>query len=189
MTAHFIRILADKCFASLRQMDKEATTILKDTGAPAGLSGWGWHVNPDAGKTEVEWTKRIANDLQRDRIRCDPPNKPYPNCMRKRCDLVVYGDDQYPIWIEIKGAWRDYWNGKGIYLSYLLYPLVEGLTPKSHTVPLDLIKLEMLRAKDASYVAELLVGFEKPDDPMDADRAQLACRYAAGRRYSVACSV
>ena len=159
-------------------MDEDATTIT-NTGSPAGLNDYGRHARPDSKRpsAEVEWSNRLATVLVEDGI---PTQREVQYPMpagpgrKKRCDLLVTDEGGAMVWIEVKGAWRDYWGGRGIYESYLLHPLVAGLDKsKTHTVPFDLLKLSTLHSPAADFVAELVVGFERPDDPMDGDIAKL----------------
>ena len=165
-------------FKYLRRMDEDATTVT-NTGSPAGLNDYGRHARPDSKRpsAEVEWSNRLATMLLEDGTSTQREVQ-YPKAdgpgRKKRCDLLVTAEGGATVWIEVKGAWRDYWRGGGIYQSYLLHPLVAGLDKtKTHTVPLDLLKLSTLRSPAADFVAELVVGFERPDDPMDGDIAKL----------------
>ncbi len=170
--------LAAQLFISLHQMDTEAITVRN--GSRTGLSWYGGHARPDLKKprTEPEWSNRLAA-LLTDAGMPTNAEVAYPAKPRTRCDLVVQCDDA-SIWIEVKGAWRSYWAKQGglwIYRSYLLHPLVGGLdASKTHTAPLDLAKLESLTPKDCDAVGLLLIGFDEPGDPMDADVADLEQR-------------
>lgn len=154
----------------LRQLDDEATTV-RD-GSPTGLSWYGGHAKPDQSRPQTEpcWSRRLAA-LLRQRDHDATAELAYPDIPRARCDLVVRTPDG-ACWIEIKGAWREYWRKQGglaIYRSYLLHPLVDGLVEKSHTVPNDIEKLATLSRDDAHTVASLLVGFDADDHPMNED--------------------
>ncbi|HEY3318943.1 MAG TPA: hypothetical protein VGP72_00500 [Planctomycetota bacterium] len=160
-------------FRLLRQMDAEATTV-KD-GFPTGLNWYGGHVGTR--QTEPQWSKRIVELLRAEGLvaECECG---YGAGTRDRCDVVIMLPEVGKFWLEIKGAWKEYWREKGtndlLYRSYLLHPLVPGLDKtKTHTVPLDLQKLARLTRADASYVGMLLVGFDSSEAPMDADVAQL----------------
>ena len=174
--------VASYLFCFLRKMDFEAAQSRgKKLGLPLGLSSYGYHARPDLPRPqgEVEWSKRLAQ-LFGDVNILSYCEKAYPDqngLVKKKkgkkpsCDLVCTLKNGKIIWIELKGAWRDWWGGNHkFYRSYLLHPLVAGLDPtKKHTVPLDLLRLSSLRPPEADYVAELLIGFERPDDPMDED--------------------
>lgn len=171
--------LAFALFSALRRMDAEATTIC--AGKPTGLSSYGYHARPDLKRpqTEPEWSKRLAVLLTAAgfpaRAECRYPGLPAGK--RNSCDVVVeLPDGGGRLWLELKGAWRDYWKargGLGIYRAYLLHPREPGLVEKSHTVPHDLTKLARLAPTDATAVAALVVGFQADDDPMDQDVADL----------------
>lgn len=167
--------LATTLFELLRQMDQEATTVCN--GHPTGLQDYGRHARPELRRpqNEPEWSKRLAR-LLTERGLPSAAEVKYPADPRKKCDVVVTLGPQQRLWIELKGAWRDYWQRQGslyLYRSYLLHPLVEGLNDKSHTVPRDLEKLTRLSAPEAQQVAMLLIGFERPDDTMDGDVGDL----------------
>lgn len=173
--------LSTTLFGALRQMDAEATTRLP-TGAPTGLSDYGRHSRPELRRpqAEVEWSRRLASLLRAAGYSVTTEVR-YPEYAlptkrrRQRCDLVVDLGEEGRLWLEIKGAWRDYWGGKsGIYHCYLLYPLApEYDLGKDHTVPFDLTKLKALRTPEAQFIAELLIGFERLDDPMDHEIRRL----------------
>jgi hypothetical protein len=172
MTVDSPLLLGQEVLAHLRAMDHEATTV-SAKGSPTGLNWYGGHARPELKKpqTEPEWSKELARRLTDGGVE-SAAEVPYPNSPRARCDAVSTLPDGSRVWIEIKGAWREYWRqyGKlGTYRSYLLHPLVAGLDPKSHTVPLDMEKLAGLSPEDASFVAILLVGFDSAEHPMDAD--------------------
>jgi hypothetical protein len=164
--------LPARILSYLRLMDAEATTPTQ-AGIPAGLNDYGRHARPDLRRpsAEREWSRRVSTLLSQNGFPTSLEVK-YPNQTdrgRKSCDLVIDLSSGERAWIEVKGAWRDYWKGGFIYRSYLLHPLEPGLDPKTHTVPLDLVKLSSLRLPEAAFVAELLIGFESPDDPMDEE--------------------
>lgn len=167
--------VASTLFALLRQMDQEAATVRN--GHPTGLQDYGRHARPELKRpqNEPEWSKRLAR-LLTERGLPSAAEVKYPDVPRQKCDVVVTLGPSERLWIELKGAWRDYWRRKGslyFYESYLLHPLKEGLDDKSHTVPRDIEKLARLRPPHAQHQGLLLVGFESPDDTMDADVALL----------------
>jgi hypothetical protein len=166
-------------FETLLAMDRDATTV-RD-GEPTGLYWYGRHARPDQKRpqTEPNWSKELARRLCAEGIEA-AAEVAYPRLdrsRRNRCDLVVSLADGSTLWIEIKGAWKEYWRQQGgmwFYESYLLHPLVGGLDKsKTHTVPLDLEKLASLRPDDADYVGMLLIGFDAAGAPMEQDVAKL----------------
>lgn len=165
--------IASTLFALLRQMDQEASTVCK--GHPTGLQDYGRHARPELKRpqNEPEWSKRLARLLTERGLPSSAEVK-YPHDPRKKCDVVATLGPGQRLWIELKGAWRDYWRKQGgmyIYESYLFHPLKEGLDDKSHTVPRDIEKLARLHPPEAQQLGLLLIGFERPDDTMDADVA------------------
>jgi len=166
----------DALFDALRRMDGEAS-VEKD-GYPTGLAWYGGYFRPECVRppTETSWTRRLAQLLPEYGF----PTRaevPYPAAPRCRCDNVVTLPGGGRLWLENKGAWKDYWvrkGGVGIYRAYLLHPLVPNLQPKGHTVPLDLKKLDPLGAPDAEAVGFLLLGFDAAAQPMDGDVAEMA---------------
>ena len=169
--------LACVLFQSLHEIDEEASTMLD--GVPTGLNWYGGHARPDQKKPQTEpyWTRRLAEILSARGLPTTRKERyPVDGASRGRCDLVVTLDGDRRLWIEIKGAWREWWRrtgSLGIYRAYLLHPLVPGLAPKSHTVPLDLQKLSRLSTNHADHVALLLVGFDSVESPMDDDVSEL----------------
>jgi hypothetical protein len=169
--------VAERLFALLRQMDAEATSRTQ-SGNPTGLSDYGRHARSDLARpqNEVEWSKRLAQLLSSGGVPTTseveyPDQSHLPRRRRKRRDLRLQLDGSRTMSIEVKGAWSDYWGRRNIiYRSYLLHPLVPGLdASKTHTVPFDLLKLSRLRRPETDFVGQLLIGFEKPADPMDPD--------------------
>lgn len=164
-------------FKALRLMDAEAVTLLA-SGGPTGLSDYGRHARHDLRKpqAEVEWSRRIAALLRIAGFGVQT-EVPYPayavpvKRRRQRCDLVIDLGEEGKLWLEVKGAWRDYWGGNsGIYRCYLLFPLDPRFDlGKDHTVPFDLAKLNGLGQPEAQHVAELLIGFENLNDPMSEE--------------------
>lgn len=167
--------VADAVIAAVRQMDGEATTVRN--GSPTGLCWYGGHFRPECKRppTETSWTRRLEQILTQAGF---PTRRevPYPHNRRQRCDNVIAVPGGGILWLENKGAWKEYWiqrKGEWIYRSYLLHPLVPGLDPKTHTVPLDLEKLQNLHAPVATHIGMLLLGFDDIGREMDGDVAQL----------------
>lgn len=163
--ASFPRALPWAMLSILHALDEEA--VPRADGKPTGLNWYGGHARPDLARPQTEplWSKALASGLSAGGY-ASQAEVPYPSTPRERCDLVVGNR----IWIEVKGAWKAYWGKRDhLYRSYLLHPLVAGLDPKSHTAALDIVKLTRLTKVDADYVGLLLIGFERQDNPMDAE--------------------
>lgn len=163
-------------FRVLRLMDEEARPNTK--GQATGLNWYGGFREPSKRRprTEVCWSQRLHELLPQNGF----PTRlevPYPNLRRCKCDNVVTLQDGSTLWLENKGAWKDYWTQKRnltTYRSYLLHPLVSGLdASKSHTVPLDLKKLASLSSPPADHVGLLLIGFEQHGQGMEKDIEEL----------------
>src|SRR5262249_24912447 len=133
-------------------------------------------------KPEPCWSKRLAELLRQNGYEATA-EVPYPGQKRKKCDVVAKLADGSVLWMELKGAWKEYWRSRGewIYRSYLLHPLADGLDAKTHTVPLDIEKLLTLTARDARYLGILLIGFDSIEAPMDDDVEELTRLSRLGR--------
>jgi hypothetical protein len=166
----------EQVFRVLYRMDQEADTLYP-TGNPTGLHDYGKHARPEQKRpqTEPNWTKRLSVLLPARAIPTTPEVH-YPDDSGCKCDLVVSLPGGVEFWLEIKGAWKQWWIENGsdwIYRSYFFHPLVPGLDPKTHTVPLDLEKLRRLRPPHATHVGSLLVAFDSESAPVESDVAEL----------------
>jgi hypothetical protein len=95
--------------------------------------------------------------------------EPYPSTDtgKKWCDLVVKLNCGVDVWVEVKFAWKSWFdciggfktNSEFFFADYLL-----GLH-HSHSAAGDLKKL--LGAPKSAYLGMLLIGFDSIDDPMD----------------------
>lgn len=180
-----MRRFAKVVFDALRQMDAEASA--RRNGEPTGLLWYGGHYRPDLTKPQTEpcWTKRLAELLPTLGYPASA-EVAYPTAPRSRCDLNATLPGGEKVWLEIKGAWKQYWienKRPWIYRSYLLHPLAPHLDPKTHTVPLDLQKLALLRRQDGDVAACLLVGFDANSAPMLHDVDELKRLSGLNRSY------
>lgn len=170
--------IEDEVVAALRRMDAEAGP--RADGKATGLWWYGGHARPDLRRpqTEVEWSRRLG-DLLRDGGRGVRREVRYPGGSRDRCDLVIdVRDRSGPLWLEVKGAWKDWWMGHGgaaMFRSYLLHPLVPAPSlGRRHTAALDVQKLARLDRTDAAAVGLLLVAFDVPSAPVTPDLTEFA---------------
>jgi hypothetical protein len=157
-------------------MDAEACTQID--GYPTGLAWYGGYREPlkKRPRTEPCWSQRLAELLPRFGFTAAAEVR-YPGGGRNKCDVVAYDERGITTWIEVKGAWKEYWRGKSewIYRSYLLHPLLPGLdATKTHTAALDLRKLQRLTRPPADRIALLVVGFDSSEAPMDPDIVEFA---------------
>jgi len=151
--------LAGAIFRHLRNMDREA--IPRPDSVPTGLAWYGAHARPELKKpqTEVEWSNRLAALL----TGTGTPTLrelAYPGPHRRRCDLCLELSDGR-FWLELKGAWKEWWVRQGDMSTYLRH--------LHESTAADLRKLEDLSPPQATRVGLLLVGFDTPADPMQAD--------------------
>jgi hypothetical protein len=170
-TSSSVKDLGSQLFQCLQQMDSEANQ--PHAGYQTGLSWYGGHYRPDLKKpqTEPSWVWRLK-ELLLDLNRSAEREIPYPSLKQCKCDLRIALPSGDRLWLEVKGAWKDYWcknNREWIYRPYLLHPLVADLDPKTHTAALDLQKLNSLTAKDAKYIGLLLIGFDSKEHPWNRD--------------------
>src|SRR5262245_15494133 len=91
----------------LRRMDREA--VARADGKATGLWWYGGHARPELKRpqTEVEWSRRLGA-LPAEAGYPTRREVPYPDKPRDRCDLVVTLMDGRRMWLEVKGAWKDY---------------------------------------------------------------------------------
>ena len=172
---HHVKRFADAVFQALQKMDAEA--VPGERGL-TGLNWYGGHARPDLKRpqTEPSWSRRLAELLPDSGLpaRAEVCYPRHTGVQGGFCDVVATLPNKTDLWLEIKGSWPLYWGRKnGVYRSYLFHPLLPGLGDKSHTVPLDIEKLRVLRHEDASHCGLLLLGFDSDGDPMDADVAEL----------------
>ena len=171
-----VDVLAPTIISIFRRMDAEAGP--RPDGKQTGHWWYGGHARPELKRphTEVEWSRRLGVLL----TAAGYPTRrevPYPDKARDRCDLVVTLNDGRRLWLEVKGAWKDYWVARGragIFRSYLLHPLVARPSmKKGHSAALDFAKLTRVGPPDADLVALLLIVFDTDDAPAAVDVEEL----------------
>jgi hypothetical protein len=151
--------------SSLMLMEQES--VPHPSGQTTGLNYYGLYRNPDQVKPQTEpcWTKRL-NELFLERGYQSQAEVQYPVApaagRRWMCDNVVTLADGTRVWLENKGAWKDYWSELGNVGKFLTY-----LNGDDKSASHDLQKLASLPKADADYVALLLVGFDLASDSME----------------------
>jgi hypothetical protein len=98
---------------------------------------------------------------------------PYPGS-RKTCDLVITLPNLWSLWVEVKLAWKRWFNCDGKFgksSSYL--PYLNGSKHKTHSAADDFAKLVQLSPRE-SHLGFLLIGFDSIDAPMVDDMRVLS---------------
>jgi hypothetical protein len=158
-------------FRMLMRMDAEA--VPTEAGQPTGLNYYGRFRHPAQVKpqTEPSWTQRLE-ELLREVGYVVEKEWHYPDIAgcspRNLCDNVITFDDGSSLWLENKGAWKDYWakQGKvGKFRSHLL----ESDNSAAH----DITKLTPLCAPHARYAGFLLIGFDAPSARISSEVEEL----------------
>jgi hypothetical protein len=97
----------------------------------------------------------------------------YPGA-RKRCDLVVTLPGAESGWIEVKYAWKTWFNCDGSSVRNKVYgPYLYGDKYHPHCALNDFRKLEGLSPSDAKWAGFLLIGTDSTRHPMAADIERL----------------
>ena len=158
-------------------MDADATTMRN--GHPTGLSWYAAHARPELKKpqTEPEWSKRLAALLTESGWASAAECRYPVQGSRQKCDVVIALPGGGKLWLEVKGAWKQWWQERGgehIYRSYLLHPLLPGLDKsRTHTAALDLQKLKVITREHGTHTGLLLIGFDGAE-PMQPDVDEFA---------------
>src|SRR5438045_2842613 len=99
----------------LKRMDAEACEPVGDY--PTGLAWYGGHREPHLKRprTECSWSLRLAELLDADGITARA-EVAYPGQRRTKCDNVFVLGDGTRLWVENKGAWKEYWRKKSLYI-------------------------------------------------------------------------
>ena len=143
----------------MRAMEDEALPVEGDY--PTGLWWYVGHLDRDGkarrvNNTEVAWTQRLSSMLQKMGWPSVSEQR-YPGETRDRCDTVVTWDQSVPWWIEVKGSWKTKFDSDLPNSSYIKH---------LHATAWDVEKLCSLPAMEASGVSLVLVGFDRPSDPI-----------------------
>jgi hypothetical protein len=154
----------------LQEMDQETGPYLGSDAAqypnyPVGL--WWYAEYRWPGKThlrsEVAWSERIA-EILKSRGYQAINERYFPNS-RQRCDVVVDIGWKKPIWLEIKGAWREKFDPPAPNSAYAKHLLAAAE---------DLEKLSSLDTTNASGLSFVLVGFDQPESRKPISDSDLA---------------
>jgi hypothetical protein len=166
--------ITDALFMALLLMDAEATPT--PDGHATGLSWYGKHRHPQQvkPKTEPSWTQRLE-ELLEDAGFETYKEISYPEdpafCAKRLCDNVVVFPDQSVMWMENKGAWKEWWRQQGKVGKFRSH-LMESGNSALH----DVEKVAPLCEPHAQWLGILLLGFDSSAAPMEPDVAEFAAR-------------
>jgi hypothetical protein len=167
-----IHEFTDVLFASLLQMDAEAVPTAD--GVPTGLNWYGKHRHPHQVKPQTEpcWSQRLAELLIEAGVEAYKEIR-YPDdpgCKdRRMCDNVVIFADKSVLWMENKGAWKEWWRERGQVGKFRSHLLESGNSAKH-----DVKKITTLCEPHAHWIGTLLIGFDAAAFPMETDVADFA---------------
>lgn len=152
-------------------MDGEAVPTA--SGETTGLYYYGRYRHPDQKRpqTEPSWSERLVELLAtagyQVRNECEYPT--VKGSLRPpRCDNLITFEDGRTLWLENKGAWKDYWVNRGARAKFRSH-----LLTSDNSAAHDVRKLLKLHPSCADFVGLLLIGFEAVDDPMTAEFEEL----------------
>jgi|GEM_PF-4633807 len=157
-------------------IDKECCSLLN--GHECGLinikTQFHDRVTQETGRQKISeelilaWRLKTLLEQKRGAIRWEHR---YP-AQRKRCDLVIPCSPQHSLWVELKFAWKAWFecfNGP-VHSNPLYFPYLTG-KGKSHSLRHDFDKLMAAPVPAADCKAVCLVGFDREDAPMHPDVA------------------
>jgi hypothetical protein len=103
-----------------------------------------------------------------------PDEVPYPNDHLKRCDLVVDIAGGTQLWLELKMAWKAWFNcvGEPSYFNRPYQTYLDG-RGRSHSFRHDLEKLSVAALPSHYGRVVCLVGTDHQSKPMDDDVAKI----------------
>jgi hypothetical protein len=114
---------------------------------------------------------RLAQQLRANGIPVKSEH-PYPGS-REKCDLVVTLENHAHFWVEVKNAWKHWFNcngTSGTSSAYKGYLFGDASHPGTAH---DFGKLERVRQPDAHWHGVLLIGFDSDQTPMAKDIQEL----------------
>jgi hypothetical protein len=155
----------------VRVMDAEASTLLH--GHPAGLYGYRSHIGSKKRKYEDVWSERLVALLIEQGWNARSQES-FRGQRAKKCDISVELEEGKLAWIEVKPAWKGWFDRKAdqitrknaFYSPYLFGPLKPGLK-KSHSAAQDIAKLDAFSSGEPA--ALLLIAFDVVGCVVDGD--------------------
>jgi len=106
---------------------------------------------------------------------------PYPGT-REKCDLVINLPSGDRVWVEVKHAWKHWYNcdgTAGTSINYRGYLFGDASHPGTAH---DFDKLERVSAAETEWVGVLLIGFKSKVRPMNTDVQELMTRMQLNNR-------
>src|SRR4051812_15792646 len=100
---------ANELLDVVRGMDDEATTPVN--GVRAGLCDYAIHVGSNPKRYEVAWYRGIVSHLIR-RGYDARADVDYPDGSGRECDVLVRFTASRSLWLEVKGAWKQWFSSK-----------------------------------------------------------------------------
>ncbi len=190
----FTEIL-NRVATGINEIDSECTTRLNDIehGLVNVKREFQDRAYVETGKNKDKLTEeiliawRLRPKLSTAAWQARPDEEPYPNDHRKHCDLVIDINGTKQLWIELKVAWKAWFNctceptySNGWYRSYL-----DG-NARKYSFHHDLEKLAAADLSPHDGRAVCLVGFDYKNEPMEEDvRAVVRNFQNQGHRWEV----
>ena len=97
---------------------------------------------------------------------------PYPGVCGRKCDLVMHTASACRLWLELKLAWKAWFNCQGgaTYSNGNYLPYLQG-KHHTHSFRHDFEKLGSANVRESDCRAVCLIGFDWVQAPMDAEVA------------------
>lgn len=180
MRTNDVQLSLEGVVDAVGEIDKECSTLLN--GIEHGLVNVKLQFKERA---YGETGKKLSEELLIARLlrqkltvagkRVEPGEVLYPRAAStKRCDLVLHLDEGRRMWLEIKLAWKAWFNCEGppkyenpAYATYL-----SGLG-RSHSLRHDFEKMLDANLEAGDHRAVCLIGFDFADNPMDEEVAKV----------------